>query len=210
MFNSLPDFVANLLTAMLFFCGVSFVIGVIALFWAWRQIQHYTAPDIKKIQQQFTKIRASNTKMTDARAIQRIINQQAFKCGLVGAITSFGGFYTLPIALPVDLVLSMRIQSTMVEFIAQHYGHTSRNEIENRLKTYVVSTGSVTLTEQTSTFLFRYGVRLLEKTFPKFIPVLGAVIGFVVNYFIARATGNVAFQWYSKNQPQPAVSSQSR
>lgn len=205
MFDFLPDFVGNIFTALLLFCGVSIVIGIAMAYWAWRQISNYTTPDVSKLQAQF--IQMKSTKTTDSRAIHKIIHRQALKCGLVGAATSFGGFYTLPIALPVDIVLSTRIQSTMVEFIAQHYGHNANNEIENRLKTYMVTTGTATVTERSSTFLLRYGVRLLEKSFPKFIPVLGAVIGFAVNYFIARTTGNLAMQWYAK-QKKPALPAQ--
>ncbi|MEQ8677629.1 MAG: hypothetical protein RLP44_13470 [Aggregatilineales bacterium] len=206
MFDSLPDFVANLLTAFLFFCGVSAIISVVAIYWVWRQINHYTAPDVSKLNAQFQKIKSSSKKTSDGRALRKIINQQAFKSGMVGAITSFGGFYTLPIALPVDIVLSTRIQSTMVEFIAQHYGHSASNDVENRLKTYIVTTGTVTLTERSSTFLLSYGVRILQKSFPKFVPILGALIGFAVNYTIARSTGAVAVQWYAKNRKSIAPS----
>ncbi len=51
----------------------------------------------------------------------RVINDQAFKAGLIGALTGIGGILTLPIAIPVDFALSAKIQAATIHFIAQTY-----------------------------------------------------------------------------------------
>lgn len=200
MIDFLPDFISNLLVTILIFCGVATLLAVATFYYMWRKLTDWTAPDVSKLSAQYGKIKAQSA--TDPKALKKIIRQQSFKAGVVGAITSFGGFYTLPIALPVDIYLSTQIQATLVEFIATQYGQTNASAIENRAKAYLVTTGSVQVTERTSALIMKYAVRFLGKSFAKLIPFIGAAVGFIVNYSIAMTTGNLAIQWYSGKTPQ--------
>src|SRR5258708_40237437 len=90
---------------------------VVAAYLAFRQFQRFIAPDVDDMKRRYDRLRADNSGLSDEALIRKIIHQQALKCGLVGAITGLGGFITLPIALPIDILLSMRIQAAMVQFI---------------------------------------------------------------------------------------------
>ena len=66
----------------------------------------------------------------------------------------------------------------------------------------LITTGSAQITERSIRWLLKYATRLSGKTFAKFIPFIGAFIGFAVNYSITRTTGEVAMQWYNNKQKQ--------
>lgn len=200
----LPDFITNLLSALLIFTCVTGVLVLGVSYWLWRRFTDYTTPDISKLNQKYSAMKAKNTKLSHSRAVKRIIRQQAFRCGMVGGVTSFGGFYTLPIALPVDIVLSTQIQATMVEFIAQQYGQKSTSAVESHIKGYIITTGSTQITRRTSGILLNFVTRLMGRSFAKLIPFIGTIIGFGVNYMIANATGNAAMKWYSEQAKRQA------
>ncbi len=193
-FNQLA---ANLLPFFLLFCVAPTVITIGVLYWLWRRLNNIAAPDINALNARFAKLKATNANQNDTELLHRMIRRQSMKAGIVGGITSIGGFWTLPLALPVDMALSTQIQSTMVEFIARHYGHTSENQIERRVRATLVTSGSAQLSETTTRILLGYATRFIGKSFAKLIPLIGAAIGFGVNYTIANATGEAALRYYS-------------
>ncbi len=104
---------------------------------------------------------------------------------------------TLPVALPIDILLSMRIQAAMVQFIAAAYDQTDTAGRQVKLQTQMVMAGSVEVTETATSLLMRFVLRLLGESLSLLIPVIGTIVGFGVNYTIAQATGNMALRFYS-------------
>jgi hypothetical protein len=176
---------------------VLIAILLIAAFFAFRHLQRFIAPDLNTMQRDFDALRRANANLTNEQLIQKIIQQQSFKAGLVGAVSGLGGFLTLPIALPVDILLSLRIQYVMVQFIAMVYNQRAISAEETSLQTTLVMSGGVKLTETTISLIMRGVVRLLGKSLSIVIPAIGAVVGFAVNYGLAQATGNVAMRFYA-------------
>jgi len=178
--------------------GLFIIFIAIVVFIAFAQFQRMIAPDSSAMKQRFDQLKAANSRLSDEALIQMIIRRQAFKCGLVGAITGLGGFFTLPIALPIDILLSMRIQAAMVQFIEMMYSHqTSPSSDEHKLQTYLVMSGSVEVGETTTNVIMKLILRVLGESLSIFIPAIGAAVGFGVNYVIARTTGTIAMRWYS-------------
>jgi uncharacterized protein (DUF697 family) len=193
------------LTNLLLYCGVPLlclvVVLTIAALWALRvgsaALDRFIDVDTEKMQEQYAKLQAKNPGKTQAQLVEQFVHGQALKCGLLGALTSFGGLITLPITLPIDLVASVRIQATMVEFIAAAYGHTLRGKTEQQIQSYLIMTGGLQASEGATRLIMRMVVRLLGQTFAKFVPFFGAIVGFIVNYSFTRAAGRVAVMWYS-------------
>lgn len=181
---------------------VLLILGIVLFFFGRRWVEGFVEPDVEQVQAQFVALQQQNPNAQQADLVRRVVNQQAFKCGIVGAVTGLGGFMTLPIALPFDLLLTARYQSNMVSFIGQIYGNQS--SVENKAATYAVMTGSTQATQLTARMLQRYLPRIIGKSFAKFIPFFGAAISFVVNYALAQATGRLAVRWYeSRSNEQP-------
>jgi len=192
--------IQNILVALT--CGVIgllLLLMIVALF-AFRWLQRLFTPDISAMQRKLEELRAANPTFSNEALIGIIIRQQAFKCGVIGAITGLGGFITLPVALPIDILMSMRLQSAMVQFIALVYNQTEVSADELRLQTKLVMTGGVELTETTTTLIMRGVLRLLGESLSILIPAIGAIVGFLVNYSLAQATGRLAIRWYAGKQ----------
>ena len=83
-----------------------------------RELNRLVSPNAEVLFQQFQHMVTQNPREDKDVLIQNIINEQAFKCGVIGAIAGIGGFFTLPIALPIDVLLSIRLQAALTQFIA--------------------------------------------------------------------------------------------
>ena len=166
-----------------------------------RRLHELISPDVEHLDTQFAALRQRQpTASTDA-LLRKVIHQQALRCGVIGAVTGLGGFYTLPIALPVDLVLSLRLQAALVDLIARQYTQGT-GERELTIRNYLVMTGSSEITQATTGVFSRLLLRLVGKSFSKLIPVLGAVVSFGVNYAIVQVMGRVALRWYATQAAQ--------
>ncbi|MBZ0300112.1 MAG: EcsC family protein [Anaerolineae bacterium] len=176
------------------------VLAVIVIRMGQQRLDSWLSPDVARLEQQYEALRARSPEAASEQLITRIVQQQAFKCGIVGAVTGIGGLITLPLALPVDLVLSFRIQAALVNFIAHRYGDDSFEGVGATVRNTLIMTGSSRVTQTSTRFLMRLAVRLIEKSFSKLIPVAGAIIGFGVNYAIVQAMGRAALRWYASQQ----------
>ena len=161
-----------------------------------RWIDSFVTPDIGELREKFERSRASRPDADAEKLIEPVVRSQALKCGIAGAVTGFGGFVTLPVALPVDMLLTARYQATMVSFIAHAYGF--ENSAENKAATYAVMTGSSQANKFTTAVIARYAPQAVGKTASKFIPIAGAVLGFAVNYAMTRALAKAASRWYRR------------
>jgi uncharacterized protein (DUF697 family) len=173
------------------------VLTVLALSAFWfgkRWLENLTEPDVEAIHEDFIAMKAKKPDADRKELIQQVVNRQALKCGAVGFVTGFGGFVTLPVTLPVDILMSVKIQSTMVSYIAQAYGY--ENSLENKAATYAIMSGSGELTKVSLGVFRQYAPRFIGKSFSKLVPFLGALLSFAVNYIITQSTARLAIQWY--------------
>lgn len=196
----LNQIATNLLPFFVLFCVVPLVLTVGAVYLLIRRLNRLAAPDITRVNAQYSRMKERERDTDDTALVRRVIRGQAFRAGVVGGVTSIGGFWTLPIALPIDMAISTQIQATMVEFIARRYGHENDTAIERQVRSALITRGSSQLTESTVRVLLAWATRITGKSFAKLIPFLGAFIGFAVNYGIAQATGELALRYY-KNKP---------
>jgi uncharacterized protein (DUF697 family) len=189
-------------------CLIPLLIGGVLIILALQRgsefIEKFVDVDEEKMRAQFNKLQSEKPNLSRDQLVEQFINSQALKCGIIGAITGFGGFVTLPITLPIDLLASIRIQATMIQFIATAYGQSNQSDLEKKAQGYLIMTGGMQLTERTSSLIMKLFVRLLEQFFAKAIPVVGAAVNFAVNYFFTRAAGRLAAKWYAgKHRKQP-------
>lgn len=184
------------------------IVGGIIFYVGRKHYSEWVSTDASKLYATYQASYAQNPNADTSIIVQKIIQQQAFRCGVIGAITGFGGFVTLPLSLPVDLYFSSRIQASMVEFIAQAYG-MSAAQLDGRLATYAILAGSDRVTNWSIQYALRLITRVMGKSLSKFVPVIGALISFGVNYFFALSAGRVAVRWYAGRFNQALQQTQS-
>jgi len=197
------------LTAGLLCCVVPFIVLLAGFFWLVRSGQRYLTPDVEELRARFEQMKARNPGLTADQLVQKIINQQALRSGIVGALTSVGGLPTLPFGLTIDLIASSRIQSAtlyLISWALDSQGTRSTVPVLNLLQAFRLVEGASVeeiVAAQTqaigSQVTRRLAVMLAEKAFAKVIPGLGLVIGFVVNYAMAQGVSRVAVHWYKRS-----------
>lgn len=155
------------------------------------------------------------------------MNRKTLKNGLVGAATSAGGFITLPIAVPADLIASWKIQIFMAMSIAHVYG-LEPDSSDLRTDIYLILAG-----DSAKEALKRVGIevskgvtkkaiqkyitreimvkiwkiipqRIITKageksmtSFMRMVPLVGIPVGFAFDYLAARTVGATAIHYYS-------------
>jgi hypothetical protein len=183
--------------------GITVIGGAALFYFGKRWLEQLTTPDVSGLVQEYNAKAAQKTPVEREKIAQQIIHRQALKCGAVGFVTGFGGFFTLPIALPVDLVLSTHWQATIVSFIAQIYGFPE--DRESRFASSVIMIGSGQVAEKTTAWTMRGILWVVGKSFSKLIPFISAIVAFVVNYFMARYIGYAALRWYKSKVARAAT-----
>ncbi len=187
------------------FCVLPLALMGIGLYLLVRSLRRMADPNIEQIDKRYQKLRAASPNASDDALMRKVIQREAMRSGFVGAVTGLGGFLTLPIALPLDVLLSLRIQSTMVQFIATQHGHTAMASTERRLWTYFILTGGRRISQMTTRATINVMLRFMGRWAAKLLPIAGAVIGFVINYSMARAVGKAALMRYAgEGKTRPA------
>lgn len=199
MFNDLGSI---LLGGLILLCLLPVVIVVVVGFFALRlgreRLDDLVNPDVARLRGRYDRLKAANPTAGDEALLAKVIHGQALRCGVVGAITGVGGFITLPLALPVDILASLYLQAGLVSFIAAHYGQGADSEWEKRIRSTLIVSGGGQVTQTTSRALIGFLARVVGKSLSKLVPVLSAFISFAVNYLFAQAVGRLALRWYGK------------
>lgn len=195
------------------------IIGVVvwmAIRSGWNLYQWFL-PDDEDLINRFVAMREKEPDKETHHLVNRVLHQQALRSGIVGAVTSVGGVFTLPIALPIDLITTARIQSTTLHFIAWAYEMEKSGQVPKVLDLNeilgmkgggflnvkvdeITQQLVIAQSERFSRMATRRALLMVgEKAFAKLIPGIGFLIGFGVNYITARSMGQLAVEWYSGN-----------
>lgn len=171
------------------------------------RLPEWVAPDTAELHDDYQQIKAEYPNETRQQLVKRVINKYAMRQGIVGAVTSAGGFIALPLGLSIDLVYSARSNAALSHFIAELYGVRSENKSLNlgqllvlRQKKSISPDEIVMWQEQfAGTAYQQIAQSVLQKTLAKIIPGVGLFIGFAVNWSSAQVFGRVADAYYSGN-----------
>ncbi len=174
-----------------------------------------------------TKLRDQNPGIDPDDLARKIVRRKSFKNGLVGAATGVGGILTLPVSVPGDLIASWRIQVFMACSVAYAYGHTPEttdlktdvylilagDAAKEALKRVGIEIGKQVTKKAVERYITRevmkkiwrvVGQRVITKagqksltSFTKMVPLVGAPIGYVLDYSAARSVGHFAIKYYS-------------
>lgn len=188
-------------------CVLPTLVLLVALAWVIRYGQRYLTPDTEDLHQQFEQMKAQNPNVSAETLVNRIIQRQAIRSGVIGAITGVGGLPFLPFGMTIDLYASARNQNATLHFIAwalNPQGASANTPILSLGQMLKLGEGGQVdemLSNQTQELGLGLSRRLVEmvteKALAKLIPGLGLVIGFVVNYAITRGISYMAVRWYT-------------
>ena len=130
--------------------------------------------------------------------------RQSNRAALVGFVTGVGGLPTLPLALPIDIAATIRIQANMVHMIRLVHGVAEDEVPEAGL--WLATTGGMELATAGSTALREVVVKTISKSLLKFLPLIGGVIGFGLNWTSTQTMGRLGLRWLT-SPSKPAIAS---
>jgi hypothetical protein len=99
--------------------------------------------DVQTIEQYVNTLRNVHPTLSRREIAQKIVDEQAFNNGFIGAVTSLSGWMLLPIAISVDVVKAWKIQDFVIKSIAYTYGYTLKQPDWQTALIVLMSTGSL-------------------------------------------------------------------
>ncbi|MBK1792013.1 hypothetical protein [Persicirhabdus sediminis] len=202
------DFVIWALIACAVVWVILFVLMVVAFFWFKNWLGRVLLGDAEALEARYTKLLGGGVD-ADA-AVRQVIRQEAKISGVLGFVTGFGGLLTLPVALPLDVFGSIRIQTRLVEFLARRRGGIETDTENFKLQQFAIISG----VQSAGKFGAKAALKLVMRYSPKLllqaIPVIGGVIGYAVDYSSTRALGYGLYERYLQKPPSlpPAMPAQ--
>lgn len=171
---------------------------------------------------------ALKAEKTKVEAIDRVINSHVRLAGMNGFLTNLGGFVTVPVALPANVVGFYTLATRMVAAIAHINGHSVASEqVRSAVLLHLIGQdatkvlrgvgGTATVPVRVATaglppaalavvnkaVAFRIaaktGTRFLTKL-PRMIPVAGGVIGAIVDVALIKKIAKDASQGFAPSE----------
>jgi len=175
------------------------------------------------VQNLIDKLTQENPLITKEEICSQIINEKSLQSGLFGAVTGVGGLALLPVAIPANLFASWKFQAATVRAIAYVYdcppsktdtslvlfgaADSTRQALKNLgIEAAKVATKKAVDSHMTGEIiksllklsLKEAATKMAQKALiTKMIPLVGAPIGFGVDWLTTQAVGKAAIKYYS-------------
>ncbi len=187
-------------------CAVALVLLVGTVFFVlWRAkqlVENAVKPNLPALERVVERLRAKHPDLSDRALAKKLIHRQANRAGLVGLVTGIGGLPTLPITIPIDIAATIKIQSNLVHLLRiVQAGREAENISDASL--WLITTGGHELTAASSALIRELLVKTLSKSLLKFLPLVGGVVGYALNWISTQGLGRLSREWL-KRRSAPA------
>jgi uncharacterized protein (DUF697 family) len=176
--------------------AIALVLLVGVTYWLLRRAKKLVAnaldPDVAKLEKRLDRLRAKQPGADVEALASTIASQQAFRTGLVGFVTGLGGLPFLPLTLPIDIALTVRYQAELVHLLRLLYGVDELPEAG----LWIVTAGSQELTSASSAAIRNVLLKYVSKSLLKFLPLIGGLVGFALNWLSTRALGRLSRHFF--------------
>lgn len=176
--------------------AIALVLLVGVTFWLLRRAKKLVAnaldPDVAKLEKRLDRLRAKQPEADLEALASTIASQQAFRSGMVGFVTGLGGLPFLPLTLPIDIALTVRYQAELVHLLRLLYGVDEVPEAG----LWIVTAGSQELTSASSAAIRNVLLKYVSKSLLKFLPLIGGLVGFALNWLSTRALGRLSRHFF--------------
>lgn len=180
------------------------LLAAVALFLLWRAkklVENAVRPNLPALAKLVATKRRKHPGIDDRTLARKLIRRQAARAGVVGFVTGLGGLPTLPVTLPIDIASTIRIQSSLVHLMRLVRGPSDGGEEIPETSLWLISTGGRELTAASSKMIQRLLVKYLSESVLKFLPLLGGVVGFALNWTSTQALGRLTLKWLDQRRP---------
>ncbi len=169
-----------------------------AIFLIWRAkqlVENAVKPDLPALERLVEKTRAKHPDLGPKRLAKKLIHRQATRAGWVGFVTGLGGLPALPIAIPIDLAATIKLQSNLVHMLRMAGGGPVAAEDVSETSLWLITTGGQELAAASGTMIRELIVKTLSKSLLKFVPLVGGLVGFALNWASTQTLGRLTLRW---------------
>ncbi len=177
--------------------GLVLLIGT-TFFLLWRAkqlVENAVTPNLPALERLVAKKRKKHPRLESRRLAKKLIHRQARRAGLVGFATGLGGLPALPIAIPIDLAATVKLQSNLVHMLRIAHGDRVSAEEVSEASLWLITTGGQELASASGAVVRKLVVRVLSKSLLKFLPLVGGLVGFALNWASTQALGRLTLLW---------------
>jgi hypothetical protein len=173
------------------------LIGTVGfLLWhAKKLVETAVKPNLPKLEKSVERIRQKHPDLSEDDLAKKLIYRQSNLAGLVGLVTGIGGLPTLPITIPIDIAISIKLQSNLVHMLRILHGEHVSAKALSETSLWLITTGGQELTAASSVLIRDLAVKSLSKSLLKFLPLLGGVVGYGLNWVSTQALGRLTLEW---------------
>lgn len=194
------ELLKNVLWIIFWLCLFGFLafvlVAALVVWQAKKLVANAVRTDAEALSRLLTRLRHKHPKLDDTALGKKIIHRQALQAGLVGFATGLGGLPTLALALPIDLAATMRIQANLVHLLRLNLDLPEEKVPDAGL--WVATAGGMELASAGGKALRGVLVQSLSKSLLKFVPLLGGLIGFGLNWASTQALGRAGMRWFGQ------------
>jgi len=185
----------------------------------------FHAVNKEEVRRRAEKLRKKHPNLSERKICALIIKSKSQMCGLSGFITAFpatlpviGTLVTLLGGTIVDIAAVSYFMAEMVLEMSVVYGRNLKLPGVSREALWVIGSaigadaankaigktamrqmGNQAFVRAMREVLLTLGIKATQRSVIRIIPLIGAVISGLVNYFICRRVGRVAADYYEKN-----------
>ncbi|WOO42818.1 hypothetical protein [Rubellicoccus peritrichatus] len=180
-----------------------FLVALIVVRKIKERLERLFSQDIRELEKKLEKLSRKYPNDDRARLVERVIKRESFNAGVVGFFTGLGGLLTLPIALPIDMLASIKIQSRLVEFLLHEASASGELTEAEKLKVMAIVFGAGKVTDVGGKLALSLTTKYAPQVVLKSIPLLGGVVGFAMDYISTRAVAKLVGRAPSPDKPPP-------
>ncbi len=136
-------------------------------------------------------LRARHPQASEEELLRMIVNREALMAGVIGFFTGLGGLVTLPLTLPLQMVATVRIQTRLINFLSARRQGTLAPETRE-LRNYAILAGAKQINHVGAKLILKLVLRFAPKMVFQALPVVGGIVGFLMDWLTTRGIGNFA------------------
>ena len=174
------------------------LLAATALFLLWRAkqlVENAVRPNLPALERLVARKQTRHPDLDPKRLSKKLIHRQALRSGLVGFATGVGGLPTLAFAIPIDLAVTIKLQSNLVHMLRIANGGKVGAEDVSEASLWLITTGGQELAAASGAMIRKLVVGTLSKSLLKFVPLVGGLVGFAMNWASTQTLGRLTLLW---------------
>lgn len=176
------------LAALLLF----FIVAGLLAWKARRRLDALIFGGTEALEEKLQTLRRKFPELSEEELLKKLVAGEALIAGGIGFLTGLGGMVTLPVALPVNILATVKIQSRLIAFLGQRTARAEGADAGTELQNYAILAGAKQVHRVGAKLILKLILRYAPRVVLQALPLVGGLIGFLMDWLTTRGIGRVA------------------